>query len=154
MKKIALIRENLCDFGGCERVCVTLSNELTRFYDVYLINLYRNKSAYDISKKVKCVYLRNNKLRLRYSLVQDIKNLRNYLLENHIKVVLIVGGTAALQTILATRGLNIRVVFCQHNPIVVDLRFKNSKEKIYRFILNKMIKIFPDRIIVLTKKKI
>ena len=152
MKKIALIRENLCDFGGCERVCVTLSNELSCFYDVSLINLYRNKSAYDINKKIKCVYLRNNKLRLRYSLIQDIKNLRNYLLENHIKIILIIGGTAALQTILATRGLNIKVVFCQHNSIVADLRFKNLKEKIYRFILNKMIKIFSDRIIVLTKK--
>ena len=152
MKKIALIREDLCIPGGCERVCVNLSNELSKFYDVHLINLYKNKSAYAINEKVKFIFLRNNKLRLRYSLIDDVKFLRSYLINNNIEIVLIIGGTAVLQTILATRGLDIKVVFCQHNSIIADLLVKSLKEKVYKLILNKLIKNFSDSIIVLTQK--
>lgn len=153
MKKIALIREDLCIPGGCERVCVNLSNELSRFYDVYLINLYRNKPAYSINEKVKCVYLRNNKLRLRYSLIQDIKKLRSYVIKNQIEIIFIIGGTAVLQTILATRGLNIKVVFCQHNATALDaLDTKTMKSKIYRMIINKLLKLSVNKVVVLTQR--
>ena len=153
MKKIALIREDLYISGGCERVCVSLSNELSKYYDVYLINLYKNQSAYEINKNVKSFYLRKKKQRLRKSLIIDIINLRSYLLKNKIDVVLIIGGSAVLQTLLSTIKINIKVIFCQHNAIGLDLLNKKSlKEKVYRFTIDNAIKFLSDRVVVLTKK--
>lgn len=154
MKRIALIREDLCISGGCERVCVSLSNELSRYYDVYLINLYNNQSAYKINNNVNSFYLRNKKQRLRESLIIDIIKLRSYLLKNKFDVVLIIGGSAALQTFLATIKTNIKVIFCQHNAVGLDLLNKKSlKANFYRFILDNAIKFLTDRVVVLTKKR-
>lgn len=153
MKKIALIREDLCISGGCERICVSLSNELSQYYNVYLINLYKNQSAYEINKNVKSFYLRKKKQRLRKSLIIDTISLRSYLLKNKIDVVLIIGGSAALQTLLSTIKTNIKIIFCQHNAIELDLLNKKSlKGKFYRFIIDSAIKFLADRIVVLTQK--
>ena len=91
-------------------------------------------------------------MRLRKTLIQDIIALRHCLINNNIEIIIVIGSTAALQTILATRWLNVKVIFCQHNSVIGDLIVKSLKEKIYRLILNKIIKSLSDRIIVLTKK--
>lgn len=59
---IAIIKNDLSISGGGERVCVNLANELAKFYNVTLINFYRNSSAYSINTNVNIFYLLEEKI--------------------------------------------------------------------------------------------
>ena len=132
MFNIALIREDLTVKGGEERIASTLSSELSEKYNVHLINLYKNNVAYGISKNVIYIALNQSRNKIRKSIFTDSIKLRKYLLKNKIRVILVIGRTTVLQTILAVLGTNIKVIFCHHHAINIDNYTRQIKEKIYK----------------------
>ncbi len=152
MFSIALIREDLSVKGGEERIASILSKELSKKYTVHLMNLYKNNIAYKISDDVKFVVFNENKNKLSKSIFVDSKKIRKYLIKNNIKVVLIIGRTAVLQTMLATIGTKIKVVFCHHHAVNIDNYTVGVKEKIRKKLIYLFIKCKADKIVTLTNK--
>ena len=117
--KIAVICDQTEIHGGRERVACDLCNELSAFYDVYLINLWKNSCAYTLCEKVHRVYLHDRKKRLRYMLWGSARKLRRLLKEEKINVILCDGASAVLETYLATCGLPVKVLYREHNGIKI-----------------------------------
>lgn len=61
MKKLYFFLEQIQEFGGSETVDIAVMNELVNFYDVTLVvtDKERDHIAYDISPKIKIIYLDN-----------------------------------------------------------------------------------------------
>ena len=150
MFNIALIREDLTVKGGEERIASTLSSELSEKYNVHLINLYKNNVAYGISKNVIYIALNQSRNKIRKSIFTDSIKLRKYLLKNKIRVILVIGRTTVLQTILAVLGTNIKVIFCHHHAINIDNYTRQIKEKIYKKLVYLFVKYRANRIVTLT----
>ena len=46
MKKIAIVRYNLSNIGGAEKVAINMANELSRYYDVRLMSILLNEDGF------------------------------------------------------------------------------------------------------------
>ena len=150
MFNIALIREDLTVKGGEERIASTLSSELSEKYNVHLINLYKNNVAYGISKNVIYIALNQSRNKIRKSIFTDSIKLRKYLLKNKIRVILVIGRTTVLQTILAVLGTNIKVIFCHHHEINIDNYTRQIKEKKKKKLVYLFVKYRANKIVTLT----
>ena len=152
--KFALICDQTEKHGGRERVACDLCNGLSSFYDVYLINLWKNSCAYTLCENVHTVYLHNRKQRKRYVLWGNVRKLRRFLKEEKIDVILCEGMTAVLETFLATRGLSVKLLYREHNGIKIRRQEANSgsiKNLYYQRVLQFIVNRHMATIIALTE---
>lgn len=148
MDKIAIVRYNLSEVGGAEKVAINLANELARYYDVSLISVLLNeekKINYEIDKKVELISFFIGDRRVREVILKAAQALRKYLKQQEIKVVLSIAPSTNIIIFFATLGLDIKTVFCDHH----SLEFQDGiSRKIQRYIGAK----FFDKIITLTEE--
>ncbi len=153
--KIAFIKEFLSAFGGVERVVACLTEEMVSRCEVYCVNMYRNQSAYPISKNVYMVYLPEEKRWLRHALGPRVKAMRDFLREKKIEMVVCMDPMSVLVTFLAARGLSAKIIFVEPSTLNKYQNMPNLtlKEKYYNYGIQWLINHFMDRIIVLTEKE-
>lgn len=151
---IAFIRDSVDTFGGAERVIVNLCNELSCYYETYLINSYPAEPAYMIKDSVHRIIINDKKDRLRYTLIPCVKNLRKLIIRKKIKVIVCVGVTGVLMTWLATHGLHVATIFYEQSTLKkYAFENKNLKNKLYDKIVQYIINHRMSYIITLTNKE-
>ena len=148
MKKIAIVRYNLSKIGGAEKVAINMANELSQNYKTYLISILLDEDKsinYDISFDVEVKSFFYGDLRVRRVIIPAMIKLRKYLINNEIDIVFSIAPATNIIIFLATLGLNIKTVFCDHH----SLEFQDtSSRKIQRYIGAK----FFDKIVTLTEE--
>lgn len=148
MKKIAIVRYNLSKIGGAEKVAINMANELSQNYKTYLISILLDEDKsinYDISFDVEVKSFFYGDLRVRRVIIPAMLKLRKYLINNEIDIVFSIAPSTNIIIFLATLGLNIKTVFCDHH----SLEFQDTfSRKIQRYIGAK----FFDKIVTLTEE--
>ena len=90
MKKIAIVRYNLSNIGGAEKVAINMANELSRYYDVRLMSILLNEDGfinYDIDPNVQLVNFYRGNIRIRTAILKLTKKLRDYIKREKIEIV-------------------------------------------------------------------
>ena len=148
MKKIALVKWILNDYGGGERVAISLANELTKKYEVHLIGITTKQSDlfFKINSQVKYSNFFDHRVRLSKNLLKISKMLKNYFVDNEIDVAFGIGISANIFLSLAGIGISTKIVLCDHTNSITDNR--EFSQKIQRYIGTKL----ADKIITLTQE--
>ena len=148
MKKIAIVRYNLSKIGGAEKVAINMANEFSQNHKTYLISILLNEDKninYDISSDVEVESFFYGDLRVRKVIIPAMLKLRKHLIKNEIDVVFSIAPATNIIIFLATLGLNIKTVFCDHH----SLEFQDTfSREIQRYIGAK----FFDKIVTLTEE--
>lgn len=152
MKKIAIMGGNLNEVNGAIKVTVNLTNELSRFFDVCLVTPLNTKSFFYLKSNIKRFNYRKPNHKLRYTLIFDCLRLHLFLKKNDIDILYIVDiGALPLVGFLAAIGIkNIKIIYAEH---LTASRYIFVKQGMLRWISQKMINKYSDRIIVLTSKE-
>lgn len=148
MKKIAIVRYNLSKIGGAEKVAINMANELSRFYDVKLVSILLDENGfinYDINSNVELVNFFKGDIRIRTAILKLTSKLREYIKKEKIEVIFSIAPLTNIMIKLATIGLKVKIVFCDHH----SLEFQDGRSrKIQRYIGAK----FFDKVITLTEE--
>ncbi len=152
--KIALMVSNLCTLGGTERVTVKLSEELVREYDCYILTQWKaGEYAYPIAENVKIFNLYDRKRRFRYSVIDTVRRFREYIRREGIEVVIVVGRNNGLYPLLVKMVTDVKLIYCEHSTPSSYLFFKEeTRQKVYRRLLQFLMKRVPDLVVALTEK--
>ena len=148
MKKIALVKWILDDSGGCERVAVSLANELTKKYEVHLIGITTKQSDlfFGINSQVKYSNFFDHRVRLSKNILKISKMLKKYFLDNEIEVAFGIGIFANVFLSLSGIGISTKVVLCDHTNSITANR--ELSQKVQRYVGTKL----ADKIITLTQE--
>ncbi len=148
---IAFIKSDISIKGGSERVACLLMNELSNIKDDKIFcltyNFKNQKEAYSLNPNITIKVLGEEK-RLRYSFFSIFSNMKTYIQEKNIDVIINIGtGESMISSFLKLIFKDkIKIITCEHSNL---LNLYDSKEKrIAQFIAC----IFSDKIITLTKK--
>lgn len=145
MKKIALVKWELHNSGGGEKVAINLSNELSEMYEVHLISFISNeKIFFPLSNAVRYKNLSPKKISMSKNFLKAVQLLRTYIVENNIEVLFGIGVSMNTVGIASTIGLSTKFISCDHTNSIVDI--DTTVKKIQRYIAAK----FADKIITLT----
>lgn len=153
-KTIMLIRDRLCVFGGAERVMCTLANELSLYYNIVIVNHYRNKSVYKLNESVKVIYLQDENRSFRKSIFQYTKRLNEIIDDYNVNTAILIGRTSLL-IFLAYKIINnnkIKIIFAEQMSLISFTNTNNIRRMIFNFINQICIRFFIDHIVVLTEK--
>lgn len=148
MLTVGLIKYDMTEKSGGERVASILSKGLAKFYRVHLISINGKGEApfYAVDEAVTYTPLLEGHERMRKTLLPAGKAIRRYAKENGIDVLLSIGGNVNAFLFLATVGTKIKSVFCEHlNLIMANKSFSNR-------VMRDMGVRFVDKIITLTKR--
>ena len=148
MLTVGLIKYDMTEKSGGERVASILSKEMARFYHVHLISINGKGETpfYDVDENVVYTPLLEGHARMRRTLLPAGRALRRYAKENGIDVLLAIGGNVNLFLFLATVGTKIKSVFCEHlNLVMANMSFSNQ-------VVRDLGIRFVDKIITLTKR--
>lgn len=148
MKKIAIVRYNLSKIGGAEKVAINMANELSHYYDVKLLSIILDENGfinYDIDSNVELVNFFKGDIRIRTAIIKLTSKLRDYIKKEKIEVIFSIAPLTNIMIKLATIGLKVKIVFCDHH----SLEFQDGRSrKIQRYIGAK----FFDKVITLTEE--
>ena len=148
MKKIAIVRYNLSKIGGAEKVAINMANELSHYYDVKLLSIILDENGfinYDIDSNVELVNFFKGDIRIRTAIIKLTSKLRDYIKKEKIEVIFSIAPLTNIIIKLATIGLKVKIVFCDHH----SLEFQDGRSrKIQRYIGAK----FFDKVITLTEE--
>ena len=145
MKKIAIVKWELHNSGGGEKVAVNLANELSEKYEVHVLSVISTGEIFfPLSNTVRYKNLSSKKISMSKNFLKAVRLLRTYIKENDIEVVLGIGISMNTVGITSTIGLKTKFISCDHTNSIVDIDTK--EKKIQRYIAAK----FVDKIITLT----
>ena len=155
MKKVAFFKPRLNIVEGGLRVTVNICNELEKFYNVYLINFFQENCVFKIAQNVGKYSCVNTEKRLRKIFFQLIFNLRKYIKENKIEIIISETRVYLYLLYIATIGMDVKIIYHNHFALSEFINNqkagKNLKERILYFI-NHCIEKKCKKIIVLTEK--
>ena len=121
MKRILILSSNISIFGGTERVTVNLANNLCQNYDVHIITLFQTSNIpFKLKNNVKIYNLYIQNKRLREHFISSFFKIRKYVLEQDIDIVLVIGRTVTIVSLLFKIFLNL--YFCS----LLKYSLKNS----------------------------
>jgi glycosyltransferase involved in cell wall biosynthesis len=153
---IALMISQLMTYGGTERVTSILSKELSKYYNCSIITQYQEgSSVYTIDENVKWFNVNSHKIRLRYCFFSLASKIANFLRENHINILIIVGrNNSWIPFAVKILYPKVHIIFCEHNSLAMN-RYNSSLHKkistqLYQWLINKL----SSEIVVLTKKEL
>ena len=148
MKKIAIVRYNLSKIGGAEKVAISMANELSSHYDVRLLSILLDEDGfinYDIHPDVQLVNFYKGDIRIRTAILKLTTKLREYIKKERIEVIFSIAPLTNIMIRLATLGLDVKIVFCDHH----SLEFQDGRSrKIQRYIGAK----YFDKVVTLTQE--
>lgn len=154
MHKIALMVSNLSTLGGTERVTANLSHMLKKSYECHVITLWNNGTmAYPVDKDIHLFNLYPQKYRIRHMLFNAVKRIRQYLKDEEIEALIVVGRNNGIIPLLVRLASSTKLIYCEHNSIL-SYRFYNEsfQVKAHRHLLQFLMYHVPDYVVTLTEK--
>ncbi len=149
MKNLCFIDFNISNVGGIERVLVSLCNELSEMYNVHIVSICGDVKDchYNINSNIKCYSLGNpSESRIRGLIVKSSKKLIDYVRENDIDVVFMVGHFTPPIVLPIKPFVNSKFVFCDHGALMNQ--YDDKKAVIFRKLASKLC----DKTVVLTER--
>ena len=126
MKNIAFMVDDLSCAGGTQRVTATLAKELRKYYNIYVITLYGYNNFFEIDKNIRIYNLNNKFVRLRYSLVENLFDLRKYIKNNNVEVLIVIGRNNTFLPLLLTKPWSMRTFILLGMTIFVMNTFQST----------------------------
>lgn len=152
--KIAMIISNLYLLGGTERVTALLSAELSEYYDVTVITLFGAEPlAYPMDPRVTIYSLYTERRRIRHIFPQALFRLHEYLQQQDIHTVMLVGRNNGPIPVMLGLYPDIRLIACEHSTVVPTWRGGSLKERAFVKVINQMIGHLATLIVLLTAKE-
>lgn len=148
MIKICMVKENMTIMDGVVRVLELLSKEFVKECEVHMISICGNNSQMQAAFSPKCHFkiLQEGNLPLKKTIVSGAIELKKYLKKHSIDIVFAVGGSSLPVSILATRGMRIKTVFCEH------INFAAASQDKTDYMIRKLLVPFANRIVTLTEE--
>ena len=145
MRKIGIVKWELHNSGGGERVAVNLANELSEKYEVHVISVISpQENFFQLSKAVRYTNLSPKKISMSKNFIKAVRLLRSYIIKNNIEVLLGIGISMNSVGVASTIGLNTKFISCDHTNSIIDM--DTIVKRIQRYVAAK----FSDKIITLT----
>lgn len=145
MRKIGIVKWELHNSGGGERVAVNLANELSEKYEVHVISVISpQENFFQLSKAVCYTNLSPKKISMSKNFIKAVRLLRSYIIKNNIEVLLGIGISMNSVGVASTIGLNTKFISCDHTNSIIDM--DTIVKRIQRYVAAK----FSDKIITLT----
>ena len=146
MKRICFIGFGLFTIGGCQRVTISLANNLCDKYETHLLSLCEipKNHNYEVNEKIKVHTLDMPlDIRARHSLMVAGK-IKKFLKNNKIDI-LFIAGSLPIPLICAIKPfVNTKIVFCDHENL-----FGRDKKSIF---FRKIACKISNKVVVLTKQ--
>lgn len=145
MKKVGILVYDFNATGGAERVAKNLAIELAKNSEIHVISLFESKVE-EQAKEYKYVKMFDKTISITKNLLKISKKVKKYLKENKIDVLLIITAGVNSVGILATKGTNVKTIYCEHS---------NLENKTYgkRHIFRQWIGAkFADIVVTLTER--
>ena len=146
MKKICFIGFGLFTIGGCQRVTISLANELCKKYETHLLSLCEIPKPYNYFVNPK-VYIHSFGMpidsRARDSFKMAFKVLK-FLNSDKIDILFIAGSLPIPLVAIIKPFLRCKVIFCDHENI-----YGRDKKSIF---FRKIACKISDKVVVLTKQ--
>lgn len=148
MLTVGLIKYDMTEKSGGERVASILSRELAKYYHVHLISINGKGEApfYEVDETVTYTPLLEGHQRMRKTLLPAGKMLRRYAKEHKIDILLTIGGNVNAFLYLATAGTKIKTIFCEHLNLIMANKSRSNR------IMRDWGVRFVDKVITLTKR--
>ncbi len=150
MKKISvcLLKYDMTEKSGGDRVAANLANELSEFFQVHLVSINGKgeKPYFSVSDSVIYAPLLDGHERIRKTLLKGAKALKRYLKEHKIDLIMSIGGNVNFFMWYAARKNAAKQVFCEHINLTSALEDKSNA--LLRLIGVKTV----DKIITLTEE--
>lgn len=148
MQKICLIKYDMTEKSGGERVASILSRELCDYFEVHLVSICGKDEQpyYKLDSRVKYSALLKGHERIRKTVLSGGKAIRRYVKENKIDTVLSIGGNVNSFMWSATYCRKIKKIFCEHINLKMALNDKMNA------ILRKIGVKIADKIVTLTNR--
>ena len=146
MKKICFIGFGLFTIGGCQRVTISLANNLCQEYETHLLSLCEVPSnhGYYVNNKVKVhSFGMPLDMRARKSLTL-VPKLIKFLREKDIDILFIAGSLPIPLVSLVKPFVKTKVIFCDHE----NLAGRDKKSVLFRKLACKI----SDKVVVLTRQ--
>lgn len=148
MRNIVILKWNLINVDGAEKVSVNLANELSNLYNVHYISIINDKDTpfFRLKPEINYKTYTNKISRARKVILKGNKFLRRYLKENNIDIVISIGVGSNMFAYPSTIGTEVRLITCDH--VSLGFNLEGKKYKILRYLSAK----FSEKIITLTEK--
>ena len=126
--------------GGTERAVFLIANSLCEYHNVFVINTCERKPFFELDEKIKMLYLVDGKIPRR------ILNLKKYLYDNDIDLIITVEAMTGLFTLPAAKLAGCRHIIWEHANYYQD---QGSK---YIQIVRQLELLLADAYVVLTQR--
>lgn len=148
MLRIGLLKYDMTEKSGGERVASLLSGELSKYYQVHLISINGKgeQPFYPVGADVTYAALLEGHQRIRRTLIPGGRAVRRYVREQKLDILLSIGGNVNSFLLWATMGTQIKTVFCEHLNLVMARQDKSNA------LLRRLAVGFVDRIVTLTQQ--
>ena len=115
MKKICLVKWIIDGVDGGLKVAINLANELSQYYEVHIVSITRTAELFfDLDDKVTYTNFIEGQHKLPKVFLKASIQLRKYLKEHQIDVVMSVGISANALILASTVGIKTKTVVCDH----------------------------------------
>lgn len=144
--KICIVDYDLSLYGGTGTVVASLAKELKKYHSVYLYSITAPVAEYYDKEGIVCYNLDVE----RKSLLQIRKEyggkILNYLNNNDIDIVLLIGVSSAIIAQPFFKRTKCRFIYCDHGALANQLNDKKAT------VIRIMMSLFSDKIVVLTER--
>lgn len=115
-KRICLIKWDMCEKSGADRVAALLADGLADTYDTHLVSICGAGEApfFPVGEKVHYKALLAGHDSISHNLIPGCRRLRRYVKENRIDVLLSIAGNVNLFLWYGAKGNHCRKIFCEH----------------------------------------
>ena len=147
-KKIIILADDLNQWGGVERVTISIANGLAKLgYQIQIVNMRGgDKPFFELDPLIRSVSLFKKHGRIFIKAPLIIYRLRHILLAEKPQIIITVESMLALVSVPASRGLSIRNICWEHLNFNVDLGRRSRR------IARQIAAKYCDDIVTLTKQ--
>lgn len=148
MLNICLIKYDMTEKSGGERVASALSRELCGYFNVHLFSVCGRgeRPYYEVDSRVNYYAALDGHERIRKTAFKGGRMLRKYVKKHEIDVLMSIGGNVNSFMWSASHGRRVKKIFCEHINLVMA-----NKDRMNRM-LRKLGAVIADRIVTLTRR--
>lgn len=155
MINIAFMTNNLNQKGGLERVIKLKTEQLITKYCCHLILIFNvGELSYELNSKLKIICLNNLRKNIKKIIKNNIVNLKHYISNNNIKVLIIEGRSTSSLFLIIKFFTRVKIVFVDHGSLKgYEIEKVTIKQKICNVVDQTLIKYLADKIVTLTERE-
>ncbi len=148
MMRICLVRYDMTEKSGADRVAAILANELSAHFKVHLLSICGagEEPFYALDARVVYEAALQGHERLRKTLLPGASAIRKYVKKHRIDILVAVGGIAIPYVELGGLGTGVKKVFCEH--LNLALLYSGRTDRLFRTCAARRF----DKIITLTRR--